>query len=88
MTESAKHNFHLPMPARLYRDLRTEAERRGIPATVLARRVLEDWLEERRRLAVAEAISAYAAQVAGTRDDLDPELEAAAVAAMPADSES
>ena len=77
MSSVADHNFHLPMPARLYRDLRAAAERRGVPATVLARRVLEEWLEAHRRLAVSEAIAAYAAGAAGSATDLDPELESA-----------
>ena len=79
MSGVAQHNFHLPMPARLYRDLRAAAERRGVPATVLARQVLEEWLEAHRRLAVSEAITAYAADAAGTAADLDPELESAGV---------
>jgi hypothetical protein len=82
MEDVAQHNFHVPMPARLYRDLRVEAERRGVPATALVRQVLEEWLEAHRRLVVAEAIAAYAADVAGTPGDLDPELEAAAVEAL------
>lgn len=79
MSGMAYNNFHVPMPSQLYRELRTEAERRGVPATALARQVLEEWLEEHRRLTVAEAIAAYAAEVAGTTADLDPELEAATI---------
>lgn len=78
----AQHNFHVPMPAQMYRDLRIEAERRGVPATALVRQVLEEWLEAHRRLVVAEAIAAYAADVAATGADLDAELEAAAVEAL------
>ena len=87
MNAMASHNFHLPMPAGLYRDLRAAAERRGVPATALARQVIEEWLEAHRRLAVSEAISAYATGAAGTVADLDPELEAAAVEALRSEQE-
>lgn len=83
MASMAQHNFHVPMPAQMYRDLRAAAERRGVPATTLVRQVLEEWLKAHRRLVVAEAIAAYAADVAGTTADLDPEVETAAVEAMP-----
>jgi hypothetical protein len=82
MSGAASHNFHVPMPPRLYRDLRAEAERRGVPATALARQVIEEWLEAHRRLVVSEAIAAYAAGAAGTVADLDPELESAGVETM------
>jgi hypothetical protein len=82
MSVMAQHNFHVPMPAGLYRNLRAEAQRRGIPATVLARQVLEAWLAAHRRLRVAEEIAAYAAAAGGTADDLDPGLEAAAIEAL------
>lgn len=82
MPDVTQHNFHVPMPGEMYRNLRAEAVRRGMPATALARQVIEEWLETRRRLAVAEAITTYAAEVAGTQMDLDPELEAAAVEAL------
>jgi hypothetical protein len=82
MSTTAQHNFHLPLPAGIYRDLRSEAERRGVPATVLARQVLQAWLAAHRRLRVSEEIAAYAAEAGGTADDLDPDLEAAAVEAL------
>ncbi|MGV8042636.1 MAG: hypothetical protein AB2L07_22160 [Thermoanaerobaculaceae bacterium] len=85
MGSMAQHNFHVPMPAEMYRDLRAEAERRGVPATALVRQVLEEWLEAHRRLVVAEAIAAYAAGMAGTSGDLDPELETAAVESLERD---
>jgi len=87
MNGVARHNFHLPMPARLYRDLRAAAERRGVPATVLARQALEEWLEAHRRLAVSEAIAAYAAGAAGTTADLDPDLESAGVETLAGEPE-
>ena len=87
MSRVASHNFHLPMPSRLYEDLRAEAARRGVPTTALARQVLEEWLEAQRRLVVAEAIATYAAGVRGGAEDLDEELEAAAVSELRKDPE-
>ena len=72
-------NFHLPLPEKLYRRLRSQAAAAGQPATVVARRAIEAWLGQRRRAAIHEAIAAYAAKAAGTLDDLDPALEAASL---------
>lgn len=73
------HNFHLPLPERVYRDLREEAERSRRPATALARQAIEIWLRRRRKLARHEAIVAFAAEHAGSLLDLDSELEAASI---------
>lgn len=72
-------NLHVPLEAELYERLRAEAERTGRPATRIAREAIERFLAEMRRTAVREAIASYAAACAGSKDDLDPELEAAAV---------
>ena len=72
-------NFHLPLPEPTYRRLRDAAERANQPATVVARYAIETWLREQRKAALHEAIAAYAAKMAGTRADLDPELEAASL---------
>ena len=75
----ARSNFHVPLPADLHDELRSAARDTGIPATVLAREAIEEYLEGRRRLAVREAIGAYATGVAGSPEDLDAGLEAAAL---------
>jgi len=72
-------NFHLPLPDETYSHLRAEAERMQVPATTLARQALDWWLREQFRRARQDAIAAYAAEVAGTRLDLDSELESAAI---------
>jgi predicted DNA-binding protein len=72
-------NFHLPLPEPTYRRLRDAAERTNQPATALARHAIESWLREHRRTMVREAIARYAADVAGTREDLDEDLEAASL---------
>lgn len=71
-------NFHLPLPEQTYLRLRAEAERTGVPATTLAREALDFWLRQQLRKARHDAIAAYAAEMAGTRLDLDVDLEAAA----------
>lgn len=76
---STLRNFHLPLPEPLYRRLQDAAARTKQPATTVARYALDHWLREHRKAMVREAIAAYAAQAAGTRDDLDPEFEAAAL---------
>jgi hypothetical protein len=72
-------NFRVPLPDEVYCDLREEAARSKRPATALARRVIEQWLHDRRRVAHRETVAAFAAENAGSSLDLDIELEAASV---------
>jgi hypothetical protein len=72
-------NFHLPLPERTYTQLRAAAERAKEPATILAREAIELWLREQSRKARHEAIAAYATEMAGTKSDLDPDLESAGI---------
>ncbi|HYW46283.1 hypothetical protein SBA6_830019 [Candidatus Sulfopaludibacter sp. SbA6] len=72
-------NFHLPLPEETYTQLRAEAERAQVPATSLAREAIDLWLRRQMRKARHDAIAAYAAEMAGTNLDLDPELESAGV---------
>lgn len=78
---NAVRNFHLPLPERLYHRLREVADETNRPATVVARYAIESWLRQQQRAALREAIATYAGATAGSRDDLDPELEAAALEA-------
>jgi predicted DNA-binding protein len=77
MKTSTAHNFHVPLPAGVYSRLRSEAERQHKPATQLVKQVVEYWLEEQEKLVLHEEIARYAAEAAGTSDDLDELLEAA-----------
>ena len=79
MEDSTLHNFHVPLPEEIYSKLREEAERSKRPATALARQAIEDWLRQREKAALRDAIAVYAAEHAGGDVDLDKELEAAAV---------
>jgi hypothetical protein len=45
----------------------------------MARYAIESWLRDQRKAALHEAIAVYAAKMAGTPADLDPELEAASL---------
>ena len=80
--KSATRNFHLPLPEAFYDELRLAAREAGLPATKfgqeLMRAGLDDWRRAHRRLQIA----AYARQVAGSRDDLDPDLERAGIEAL------
>jgi len=72
-------NFHLPLPEQTYAHLKAEAERMQVPATTIARDAVDSWLRQQARQARADALAAYAAEMAGTTADLDPALEAAGV---------
>ena len=82
MKSTGVRSFHLPLPAELYEELRAEARRRGRPATTVARQVIEDGLRSLRRQELAEEISEYARENAGTSADLDTELEAAGIESL------
>ncbi|MGA2877469.1 MAG: hypothetical protein ABSG13_00815 [Bryobacteraceae bacterium] len=72
-------NFHLPLPDQVYDELKAEAQRSQIPATSMARHAIQSWLSARKKAARKQAIAVYAAEMAGTEFDLDPELEAASL---------
>ena len=74
---SQRRNFHVPLPEDLYLALQAEAEHAQRPANALAREAITTWVERRRQGRIDQAILAYAEAVAGTTDDLDPDLEAA-----------
>ena len=76
---SATKNFHLPLPEALYDELRVAARDAGQPATRLAQELMRAGLDEWRRARRRREIAAYARQVAGSREDLDPELERAGI---------
>ena len=79
MKRTETRNFHLPLPEPLYRRLKETAERQHRPATQVAKQAVEDWLDQQERLELHEEIARYAAQVAGSGDDLDETLEAASL---------
>ena len=72
-------SLHLPLPEHTYDRLRAEAERTRRPATTLARDAIDFWLQHQQRIARHNAIAEYAAQMASTDMDLDPDLKSAAI---------
>ena|ERR1043166_7128439 len=76
---SAKKNFHVPLPSTLYEALHTSARDMGQPATRFAQELMQAGLEQWHRARRREQITAYARQIAGTADDLDPALEQAGI---------
>lgn len=56
----AKHNFHLPLPEKLYQELRTEAKNANKPTTPLAREALENWIKECKAKSLHKSIVEYA----------------------------
>jgi hypothetical protein len=72
-------NFHLPLPEQTHTLLRAEADLTQVPATTRAREAIDTWLRDRARKARHSAITAYAAEMAGTDLDLDVELESTGV---------
>jgi predicted transcriptional regulator len=77
--KEALHNFHVPLPEDLYRELRAEAKRAQQPATVVARHAIAQWLQQQQKATLHERIRAYAEQHAGTLVDLNLDLEHASV---------
>ena len=75
-------NFHVPLPDELYEQLQEEAKRSNHPATQVARDAIAAWVREKQRVALHEAIVAYAQAQAGTEADLDPAWEAAGVSSL------
>ncbi len=45
-------NFHVPLPEGSYAELRAEAERLQVPATMLAREAINSWLRLQTRKAM------------------------------------
>jgi predicted DNA-binding protein len=77
--EARRKNFHVPLGEDVYKQLKDAAERSGKAATEFAREAIEAALIERRKAELDESIAQYAAELAGTTDDLDPDLERAAI---------
>ncbi len=72
-------NFHLPLPDHTYAQLRTEAERTQVPATVLAREAIDVWLGHLSRVQRHAEVLSYASETAGSDFDLDTDLESASI---------
>lgn len=80
--KSATKNFHVPLPEEFYDELRSVAREVGQPATRFAQEMMRVGLDEWRRTRRRQQIAAYARQVAGSTDDLDPALERAGISSL------
>jgi hypothetical protein len=76
---SATKNLHVPLPEALYDELRSAAREVDQPATRFAQELMRAGLDEWHRARRRQQIAAYARQVAGSSEDLDPELERAGI---------
>lgn len=66
---------HLPLPEDVHSLLVRHARATGESATALARAAVEKLVWELEREAIRAQVAAYAAEMAGTDHDLDPEWE-------------
>jgi hypothetical protein len=88
MKSKKQRHIHLLMKEDLYEDLRTEAQRTGVPATAVVREAVSEYLTKKKREALEKEITEYAEKHAGTDVDLDPALEAASIEFLLEDEES
>ena len=88
MATAGKKNLHVPLPPEVHQELKAQARRVGEPATVLARRAIEDRVRALKREQIADEITAYADAMAGTEFDLDPALEAAGMEVWASDDDA
>jgi len=77
---------HVPLHEDLYRALQAEAEHTRRPANAVAREAIAHWVELRRQARIDQAILAYAEAIAGTCEDIDPDLEAAGLESLAYDA--
>jgi len=68
-------NFHVPLPIELYELLKENAKDQSMPATKVVRRLIEHWIELRKRKKIQEEFSSFARKYAGSEYDLDEDLE-------------
>jgi len=78
MGVTAYKKLNLPLPEEMHKALFAESRHAGIPATRLARSILQEWIEQRRTERRREEVRRFATTYAGSDLDLDPDLEGAA----------
>lgn len=77
MKNATVKNFHVPMPPELHADLMQSAQVAGESATSIAREAIAQRVKELKRQQRRERIALYAAEMAGTDHDLNPDWEEA-----------
>lgn len=73
------YNLHISFPQALYRELKAESKLHKVPTTKLVREAVEIWLKRKKAATLEKSIIEYALQCAGTKDDLDEDLEEASL---------
>jgi len=79
---AATKNVRVPLPEALYTELRSAAREARRPTTRFAQELVRANLDQWRRARQRQEIAAYARQVAGSSEDLDPELERAGIKSL------
>lgn len=87
MPATSKKNLHVPLPEDVHAELKAQAQRVGEPATVLARRAIEERVRALKREQITDEITAYATAMAGTEFDFDPAVSAAGMHVWAADED-
>jgi hypothetical protein len=79
---SATKTLRLLLPKALYTELRSAAREARWPTTRFAQELVRAGLDQWRRTRRRQEIAAYARQVAGSSEDLNPELERAGIKSL------
>ncbi len=79
---SPTKTLRLLLPETLYTELRSAAREARRPTTRFAQELVRTSLDQWRRARRRQEIAAYARQVAGSSEDLDPELERAGIKSL------
>jgi predicted DNA-binding protein len=74
-----KQNFHVPLSPEVYERLKLEAQHLQRPATELARSAIESELQKLEAQRIYAEIRAYAEEMGGTLEDIDPIWQAASL---------
>jgi type VI protein secretion system component VasF len=75
-------DFRVPLPEALHDELRSAAREADQPIIAFAQELLRAGLDQWRRTRRRQEIAAYARQIAGTAEDLDPALERAGIESL------
>jgi hypothetical protein len=72
-------NFHLPLPADTYDELRSASEEMSQPATQLVRSILQNWLKLRKKAQTKNKIAEYTREIESNDVSIDSDFEALGV---------
>ncbi len=81
-------HLHLPLSEELSNRLRRVAQCTKQSSTTLAREAINLFLKDQEKKLLHQQIASYAAACAGTKEDIDKELEAASISVLLSEKES